>query len=195
MERTQNMALSLRREGPQISPMIRYRDQEQPMRMSEDLEAAFNNQLTMELEAANSYLQISAWFATQNLNGMASWMRQQAAEEHSHAVMFLDFILDREGEPIVGQVPAPTTSFDSPLAAFESSLAHEKAVTKAIHELYRAAEQAGDISSIPFLQGFITEQIEEEATASGIVDRLRLAEGHSGALFLIDAQLGGRSGD
>ena len=92
------------------------------MRMPEDLEAAFNSQLTMELGAANSYLQISAWFATQNLNGMASWMRQQATEESAHAVMFLDFILDRGGEAAIGQVPAPTASFSSPLDAFESAL-------------------------------------------------------------------------
>jgi len=162
--------------------------------MPKDLEAAFNSQLTMELEAANSYLQISAWFATQNLNGMASWMRQQATEERTHAVMFLDFILDRGGEATIGQVPAPTASFGSPLDAFESALVQEKAVTEAIHQLYRAAEQADDISSIPFLQGFITEQIEEEATVSAIADRLRLAEGQSGALFLLDNELGGRSG-
>ncbi len=164
------------------------------MKMPKDLEAAFNSQLTMELEAANSYLQISAWFATQNLNGMASWMRQQATEERTHAVMFLDFILDRGGEATIGQVPAPTASFGSPLDAFESALVQEKAVTEAIHQLYRAAEQADDISSIPFLQGFITEQIEEEATVSAIADRLRLAEGQSGALFLLDNELGGRSG-
>jgi ferritin len=164
------------------------------MRMPKDLEAAFNSQLTMELGAANSYLQISAWFSTQNLNGMASWMRQQAIEERSHALMFLDFILNRGCEAAIGQVPAPTASFNSPLAAFESALAQEQAVTEAIHELYRAAEQAGDISSIPFLQGFITEQIEEEATVSAIADRLRLAEGQSGALFLLDNELGGRSG-
>ncbi len=164
------------------------------MRMPSDLEVAFNSQLTMELGAANSYLQISAWFTTQNLKGMASWMRQQATEESAHALMFLDFILDRGGEATIGQVPAPAASFSSPLAAFDSALAQEQTVTKAIHQLYRAAEQADDISSIPFLLGFITEQIEEEATMSAIADRLRLAEGQSGALFLLDNELGGRSG-
>ncbi len=123
------------------------------MRMPSDLEAAFNSQLTMELGAANTYLQISAWFARQNLIGMASWMRQQATEESAHALMFLDFILDRGGEATIGQVPAPAASFSSPLAAFESALAQEQAVTKAIHELYRAAEQADDISSSPSSKG------------------------------------------
>ena len=51
-----------------------------------------------------------------------------------------------------------------------------------------------DISSIPFLQGFVTEQIEEEATVSAIADRLRLAEGQSGALLQLDSELGVRSG-
>ncbi len=163
------------------------------MKMPEGLEAAFNSQLTMELGSANAYLQISAWFSTQNLNGMAGWMRTQAGEERAHADMFLDFILDRGGAPIIGQVEAPVPSFDSPLAAFEAALAQEQAVTAAIHELYRAAADADDISSIPFLQELISEQIEEEATVGAIVDRLGLAEGQSGALFLLDQELGGRS--
>ena len=146
----------------------------------------------MELESANAYLQMSAWLSHQNLEGMASWMRAQAAEERQHADRFLDFILDRDGRVIIGDMKGPASEYDSPLAAFEAALNQEEAVTGAIHDLYRLANELGDLSSVPFLQEFIAEQTEEEATVRAIVDRLRLAAGQSGALFLLDHELGGR---
>lgn len=156
------------------------------------LEDAFNRQVTMELESANAYLQLSVWFSHQNLEGMASWMRAQAGEERAHADRFLDHLLGRGGEAVIGEVGAPLAEFQSPLHAFETALRQEEAVTAAIHGLYRLAGELGDLPSVPFLQEFIAEQNEEEATVGGIVDRLHLADGQSGALFLLDHELGAR---
>ncbi len=165
------------------------------MKMPEELETAFNSQVAMELASANSYLQMGAWFSYGNLDGMASWMREQAAEERSHADRFLDFILDRGGKAVIGDVAAPQTEFDGPEQAFAAALEQEETVTKAIHDLYRMADRLGDLASLPFLQDFIAEQNEEEAMVSTIVDRLRLAAGDSGALFILDHELGTRQGD
>jgi len=165
------------------------------MKMPEELESAFNSQVTMELASATSYLQMSAYFSHQNLDGMSSWMREQAGEERSHADRFLDFILDRGGKAVIGDVPAPQADFAGPEEVFAAALAQEEAVTAAIHDLYRLASDLGDLSSFPFLQAFISEQNEEEAMVSSIVDRLRLADGQSSSLFLIDHELGARVGD
>jgi ferritin len=163
------------------------------VRMPSELEAAFNRQVTMELASANAYLQMSAWFAHENLPGMASWMRLQAEEERSHADRFLDFILDRGGSAVIAAVPAPGAGIESPLGAFKAALAQEETVTEAIHELYGLATELGDLSSFPFLQDFISEQNEEEASVSTIVDRLERAGGEYGALLILDQQLGMRS--
>lgn len=162
------------------------------MKMPDELERAFNDQVTMELGSANAYLQMAAWLSVENLEGMASWMRAQAEEERSHADMFLDFILDRGGRVVLGAVDSPRAEFANPLEVFETALAQEEAVTRAIHGLYRLAHELDDLSSVPFLQQFIAEQNEEEATVGAIVDRLRLADGQSSALLLIDSALGGR---
>lgn len=164
------------------------------MKMPDGLEKAFNDQVTMELGSANAYLQMAAYLAHENLNGMSSWMRAQAAEERAHADRFLDFVLDRGGKATIGSVAAPKSDFSSPLEAFETALAQEESVTTAIHDLYRLADELGDLSSFPFLQDFISEQNEEEATVGTIVDRLRLADGQSSALFQLDSELGSRSG-
>lgn len=163
------------------------------MKMPEELERAFNDQVTMELESANAYLQMASWFSYENLEGMAAWMRAQTAEERGHAELFLDFVLDRGGRVVLGAVDAPAFEFTNPLEVFETALSQEEAVTRSIHDLYRLAEELGDLSSIPFLQGFITEQNEEEATVGAIVDRLRLADGQSSALLLLDSELAART--
>jgi ferritin len=163
------------------------------MKMPTDLESAFNDQITMELGSANAYLQMAAYLAHENFNGMSSWMRGQAAEERTHADRFLDFVLDRGGQATIGALESPKPNFTGPLEVFETALAQEEAVTASIHGLYRLATELGDLASLPFLQLFISEQNEEEATVGTIVDRLRLADGQSSALFQLDSELGGRT--
>lgn len=164
------------------------------MQMPNDLEAAFNRQVTMELASATAYLQMAAFFADSNLVGMSAWMRAQAAEERAHADRFLDFILDRGNRVHIGEVPAPKAEFDGPEPAFEAALDQERAVTEAVHALYRLASDRGDLASFPFLQAFIAEQNEEESTVQTILDRIKLASGDPGAVFLLDHELGARGG-
>ncbi|MDP9495536.1 MAG: ferritin [Actinomycetota bacterium] len=165
------------------------------MRMPEDLEAAFNRQVTMELISASAYLQMAAFFAESNLVGMSAWMRAQAGEERAHADRFLDFVLDRGNRVRIGDAPAPVAEFAGPEEAFQAALDQERAVTEAIHDLYRLASDRGDLASFPFLQAFIAEQNEEESTVQTILDRLKLASGDSGAIFLLDHELGVRGND
>lgn len=162
------------------------------MRMPDDLAVAFNQQITMELASSVAYLQMSVYFESENLIGMASWMRMQAEEENDHAHRFMKFVLDR-GNPVrLGAIEAPTADFESVEAVFAAALAQEQAVTRAIHDLYRVASQGDDLASFPFLQGFIQEQIEEEATVETILERVRLAGGESSAVLLLDRELGTR---
>ncbi len=163
------------------------------MKMPKPLEDAFNAQVTMELGASISYLQMSAFFAAANLSGMSTWMRAQSAEEISHAHRFLDFVLDRGNPVVIGEVTPPVTAFNSPSDVFAASLEQERQVTLAIHNLYHLASEHGDLGSLPFLQEFISEQNEEEATVETILERMRMAGTDSGAILLLDSELGGRT--
>lgn len=164
------------------------------MQMQEDLEKAFNAQVSMELASSLAYLQMSAYFAERNLSGMSSWMRSQSAEEHEHAYRFLDFILERGNTVSIEDLPAPRSDFTGPGEVFATALEQEQNVTRAIHDLYRLAGDLGDLASFPFLQAFIAEQNEEEAMVEAILDRLRLAGEDSSALLLLDHELGAREG-
>lgn len=163
------------------------------MALAERMERALNDQITRELSASLAYLQMAAHFEAEERPGMASWMAAQSEEEAGHARMFIDYVVDRDGRVEIGAIEAPVSKFDSPLHVFEEALRHEQSVTAEIRDLYRLAMELGDLESLPFLQGFLAEQVEEEALISGIRERIGRLEGNEVGLALIEAELGGRA--
>lgn len=163
--------------------------------MKDVIQKAMNDQLNAELYASHLYLAMSARFEEQNFPGFAHWMRAQSEEERAHAMRFYEFIDDRGGSVHVGALDEPKVSFKRPLEAFQAALEHERKVTAAIHELYEQAEEEQDYASHPFLEEFIKEQVEEEKTAQGIVDRLEMIGEDPSGLLMLDQQLGGRGGE
>jgi len=162
------------------------------MNLSDTLCDAYNAQIQLEFESSFVYLQMAADFEHRNMTGFASWMRSQAAEEHTHAMKFLDFVLDRGGAVNLRAIPASPATPATALAAFEVALRHEQRVSRAISDLYAAALKEQDFASLPLLQWFVNEQIEEEATVSKIVERLRMVGDDGTGLLFMDRELGQR---
>ncbi len=160
--------------------------------ISHQIQDAFNDQLNAELYSAYLYLSMSAYFESMNLKGFANWMRTQAQEEMLHAMKFYSFINDRGGRVVLSAIDGPPVKWDSPLAAFEDAYRHEQKVTGLINNLVDLAMQEKDHSAGAFLQWFVTEQVEEEASADAVVQKLKLAGGQGAALFMIDAELATR---
>ena len=154
---------------------------------------AFNKQINAELFSSYLYLSMSSWCDSQNLDGMASWMRIQAQEELTHAMKFYDFILERGGRVVLAQVEAPKTEWDSPLEAFEDSYHHECKVSAMINDLMDLVTSERDHAANVFLQWFVTEQVEEEASTLTIVDKLKRIGDNAIALLMIDKELGQRA--
>jgi ferritin len=162
------------------------------MKMTPELEGLFNRQITMEVGASVSYLQMAAYLDAQSLVGMAAWMRIQSEEEKEHAERFIEFTLDRGNEVVIGDIAAPKRDFDSPASVFAAALAQEEAVTASITEMYQAAQAAGDVTALPLLQEFLTEQVEEESLMGEVLDRLEMAGGEGAALLSLDQEMGSR---
>ncbi len=153
------------------------------------MQDAINKQIAKEMFSSNLYLSIAAYFHSINLNGFAHWMRLQAQEEMTHALKFFDYLLDRGGNVQIGSMDAPASKWKSPLDGFEASYNHEQSITQSINELADLAAKEGDHATTILLQWFITEQVEEEATVSEIVDRIKLAGDSAGGLFFLDNEL------
>jgi len=161
--------------------------------LSPKMEEALNKQLNAELFSSYLYLSMSAWFESANLTGMANWMRIQAQEELTHATKFFDFILERNGKVTLVQVEAPKTAWDSPRDAFQAAYEHECKISGLINGLVDLALQESDHACNAFLQWFVSEQVEEEASVLTIVDKLNLVGDNSVALFMIDGEVGQRA--
>lgn len=156
------------------------------------MQQALNKQLNAELYSSYLYLSMSAYFNSINLKGFANWMKVQAQEELSHAMKFYNFILERGGKVILSEIDPPQSEWNSPLAAFEHVYRHEQKVTSLINSLVDLSISEGDHATNNFLQWFVTEQVEEEASADEVVQKLKLAGKSAGGLFMIDRELAQR---
>ena len=158
--------------------------------ISEKLQKAINDQVKAEMWSANLYLAMSFYFKRNSYDGFANWMKKQSQEETEHAYQMADFIIKRGGKAVLGKIEAVPQTWESPLAAFENVYAHECKVSALINSLLDLAEEERDRAAQDFLWQFVREQVEEEATASGIVDRLKRMG--ATAIFNLDQEYGAR---
>ena len=156
------------------------------------MQEKMNDQIHHELESAYIYLSLAAYFEAENYLGFAHWMKMQFEEEMAHAFRFYDYIHSRGARVILQTIEAPPAEFDSPLAAFEKSLAHEQKITADIHHLYKLATEENDYPSLSFLQWFIDEQVEEEEHVGGVVEDIKRVSESEHGLLMLDRELGQR---
>lgn len=158
-----------------------------------NVQEAINSQIQKETYSAYLYLAMAADCEAKNLKGFSNWLRVQYEEELSHAMKLFDYLSERGGQVSLREIQAPPAEFGTPLQLFEKVLAHEQYVTASINELYEIALANKDYATQVFLQWFITEQVEEEASASEVLEKIRMAGDR--ALIYLDKELGKRERD
>ena len=163
--------------------------------ISVKIEEALNEQINAELYSAYLYLSMSAYFESVNLQGFANWMRSQTQEELTHAMRIFDFVNKRGGKVTLKAIAEPAAKWESPLAVFEAAYKHEQFVTGRIDDLVNLSAREKDHATHNFLQWFVKEQAEEEASVNNIVQKLKVIKDTPGGLFLIDAELAKRASE
>ncbi len=161
--------------------------------MNKKIEQAFNDHLNAEFFSSYLYLSMANCFTAKNLDGMAGWMRLQAEEERAHAMKFLDYINQRGGRVALQQINQPQLDWAAPLDAFQQAYDHELEISKKIDALVDLATKESDHAAVNFLQWFVSEQVEEEANALTIVDKLKMVGDNTMGILMMDAQLGQRT--
>jgi len=162
------------------------------MVIKEKVAKAINKQINAELYSSYLYLAMAAYFESVNWLGLAQWMKVQASEEHAHAMKFYGYLHDRGGRVVLSGIDGPKTEWKSPLAVFVDAYAHEIKVTGLINGLLQVARDEDDAATEAMLQWFINEQVEEEAHALLIVEKLKLIKDSVNGLFMLDHELGER---
>lgn len=151
--------------------------------MTERLQKAMNEQITAELWSANLYLSMSYYLKREGFEGFAHWMKRQAYEEITHANKIADFMIGRQAIPKIEKIDVVPQSWGNAREAFEDSYKHEQHVSKLIDLLVKVASEEKDNATQNFLWSFVREQVEEEAAALAIVDKLKRS-GDIGLLYL-----------
>jgi len=160
--------------------------------MDKNIEQAFNDQINAEYHSSYLYLSMAAYFEAESYPGMASWMRVQTQEELFHAMKFFDFVAERGGRVKLTAIEGPEIEWKSPLDAFQAAYKHEQYITGRINNLVGIAREAKDFAADNFLQWFVGEQVEEEATVDKIVQDLKRAGDNAQILLMLDRELAAR---
>lgn len=161
--------------------------------INEKMEKAFNDQINKELYSEYLYLSMQAYFERLNLKGFVNWFTVQVQEEHAHAMGMFNYVHERGGEVVLEAIDKPETNWESPLACFEQVLTHEEFVTSRINALMDVAEEVKDRAALSFLNWYLKEQVEEEASVGGVLATLRLIGDDKKALLMLDKELAART--
>ena len=161
--------------------------------ISEPMQQALTEQLDREFYSAHLYLAMAAYCSYADFNGAARWFEIQYEEEHQHATKVYRYLIDQGVQARLGAIPEPPADFGSLLEVFEASLAHEREMTARLNDLSDRALASKDHATYNLLQWFVDEQVEEEASVSGIIAKLRLVGDDGYGLLMIDNELGSRT--
>ena len=160
--------------------------------LSEKLTRALSEQIAMEYDSAYLYLAMSASADGMGLKGCANWLFVQAREELAHGTHIFEYLLDRGAAPAFAEIRRPPAAFKDLNEIFEATLSHEQKVTGSINAIATLAMRELDHACYQFMMWYVDEQVEEEANATEILDKLRLIGGNTGLLLNLDAELAAR---
>lgn len=157
--------------------------------IKENVEKAIVNQIKNEEHSSRLYLAMASWCQVNGYPGAADFLYKQADEERMHMLKFVHYLNDRAGYSTLLALENPTAQYSSLLDVFEKVMKHEEFITESINHLYEVSLTNKDYTTGNYLQWFINEQIEEESTMHGILDKMNLAGNVAGGLFHIDKEL------
>ncbi len=163
------------------------------MMISEKLVNGLVKQMNYEFYSAHAYLGMAAYCSAESLDGFANFFLVQAEEERFHAMKFYNFINDMGERATLEGFPTPNNDFESVLDVFEKGLLHEKEVTRRIYDLADMALDEREHATMTFLNWFIEEQVEEEASFDTLIQKLKRIDKDSNAFFMLDSELGKRT--
>ena len=152
-----------------------------------------NKQINEEFYSAYLYMRFADYYEEEGLTGFANWYMIQAAEERDHALRFREYLHENNCKVVLSEIAAPTADLTSHITPLEAGLEHEKYITNCIHTIYEAAHEAKDFRTMNFLDWFVTEQGEEEATADEMLTKMKLFGTDSKALYDLDKEYAGRT--
>ncbi len=157
--------------------------------LKENVGRALNNQIAKEIYSSQLYLAMASWADKNGYSGSAKFLYEQAEEERLHMLKLFHYTNERGGHAIVTASEAPPAEFNSVSEVFKQVLEHEQYITESINDLVGVCIDEKDFTTNSFMQWFVNEQIEEEANAQKILDRLNLLGDDRARMYIFDRDM------
>ena len=157
--------------------------------LKKDIETALNQQILIEAESSQIYLAMASWAETQGLGGTAQFLYKHSDEERIHMLKLVQYVNERGGKASIPALPKPETDYQSLNNLFQTLLDHEIMVSNEINNLVEICLNQKDYTTHNFMQWYVAEQIEEEALARKIMDKLNMIGEDKGGLYLFDRDI------
>ncbi len=154
--------------------------------LSKKVEKALNDQIRLEAESSQVYLSMASWAEVKGLEGISNFMYKHSDEERLHMLKLVKYVNERGGHAHISELSAPKIEFSNFQKLFQELYEHEILVSNRINDLVHVTLQEKDYATHNFLQWFVSEQIEEEALARTILDKINLIGNDKGGLYLFD---------
>lgn len=161
--------------------------------ITKKIEQLLNDQMNFEILSAYVYRAMGAYCDVRDLSGFSNWFKVQAQEEEMHSEKIYNYILDRGGEPVYKGFGDPGHNWEGLIKVFEDALAHEKIVTERFNNIMTEAVAENDHATRSFLNWFIDEQVEEEATAQSVVNQIKIVGETGPGLLMMDREMATRT--
>jgi len=157
--------------------------------LNKKVEEILNKQIELEASSSHHYLAMASWAESVGYGGTADFLYLHSDEERQHMLRLVKFVNERGGKVVIPSLKGGEISFNGLDEVFQSLLEHEVEVTNAINEVVHVCLEQKDYTTHNFMQWYVSEQLEEEALARSILDKLSLIDGNKGGLYLFDRDL------
>lgn len=142
--------------------------------LSKKVEEILNVQIQKEDYSSQLYLSMASWADNQGFEGVSNWLYAQAEEERVHMLKLVKYVNERDGIAVIPGIETPPSDFGDVNGMFDKVLAHEIYISGSINEIVAVCIAENDFTTQNWIQWFVTEQIEEEASVRAIIDKLKL---------------------
>jgi len=142
--------------------------------LKEKIEQALNGQIKTEAQSSQIYLAMASWAETQGLGGAAQFLYKHSDEERMHMLKLVQYVNERGGKALIPALAMPEAGYQSLSNLFQTLLDHEIMVSGEINNLVEICLNEKDYTTHNFMQWYVAEQIEEEALARTIMDKLNI---------------------
>ena len=157
--------------------------------LNKNVEKKLIEQIEKEGYSSNLYLAMASWAESNGFEGIAGWMYAQSDEERTHMLKIVKYVNERGGHALIGGLDEPPVDFSGIKALFEKVYEHEQMITASINDIVDVCLTEKDFTTHSWLQWFVNEQIEEEASVSAILDKLKLLGDQNNNLYLFDRDI------